>query len=269
MLIFRIIVTKIRNNLPSTQYSNSFSLIFQLALINIRIRYKSTYLGLLWAAIEPLLYFIVLYIVFTSIRSRSDDFAIYLITGIMFFHIFSRGTIGGLISLTTNSSILQSIKVNKEIFPIVATTAAGILAFVSVGVFLGLFPVFQFMPSWTIVLLPIPLLLAIFLILGLSYFLSVVNVFVRDIQNLWQVFVHFFLFFSPIFWTIEEASGILLNIHAINPLGQLIELSHKLVTGNQIPPLNDWLYATSLVAVVFFIGYITFHKLENKITEKI
>jgi lipopolysaccharide transport system permease protein len=187
----------------------------------------------------------------------------------MFFHIFSRGTIGGMISLTTNSSIMQSIKIRKEYFPIVATVASGILAFVSVGVFLGLIPIFQFIPSWTIILLPIPLVLTIFLILGLSYFLSIVNVFVRDIQNFWQVFVHFFLFFSPILWTIEEANGILLDIHAINPLGQLIEISHKLVTGNQVPPINDWLYATFLVVTIFIIGYATFHKFENKIMEEI
>jgi lipopolysaccharide transport system permease protein len=187
----------------------------------------------------------------------------------MFFHIFSRGTIGGLVSLTTNSSILQSINIRKEYFPITATVASGILAFVSVGVFLGLFPIFQFMPSWTIILLPIPLLLTIFLILGLSYFLSIVNVFVRDIQNFWQVFVHFFLFFSPILWSIEEANETLLDFHAINPLGQLIELSHKLVTGNQIPPLIDWLYASSLVVIIFIIGYMTFHKLENKIMEEL
>ena len=255
--------------MSSNQYNNSIFLIFQLAILNIKIRFKSTYLGFLWAALEPLLYFIVLYIVFTGIRARSDDFAIYLITGIMFFHIFSRGTIGGLVSLTSNASIIQSIKVRKEYFPIIATTAVGILGLVDVGVFLGLFPIFQFIPSWTIILLPIPFALCIFLILGISYFLSVINVFVRDIQNLWQVSVHFFLFFSPILWTIKEADGILLNIHAINPLGQLIELSHKLITGNQIPPINDWLYATFLVGIIFIIGYLTFHKLENKIMEEI
>jgi len=257
------------DKLLSTPFHDRISLIFNLAILNIKIRFKTTYLGFLWAAIEPLLYFIVLYIVFTSIRARTEDFAIYLITGIMFYHIFARGTSGGLVSLTTNSSILKSINVKKEYFPIVATFAIGILAFVDVGVFLGLMPIFQFSPSWTIILLPIPLILTIILIWGLSYILSITNVFVRDVHNFWLVFVHFFLFFSPILWKIEDAKGILLDIHAINPLGQLIELSHKLVTGDQIPPLNDWLYATFLVFIIFGVGYVVFHKFENRIAENL
>jgi len=253
----------------SSNLKHRTSLIFNLAILNIKIRFKKTYLGFLWAAIEPLLYFVVLYIVFSSIRETGTDFAIYLITGIMLYHIFARGTSGGLISLTNNSSILQSINVKKQYFPIVATVAIGILAFVDIGVFLGLMPIFQFTPSWTIILIPIPIILTIFLIWGLSYILSISNVFVKDVQNFWVVMVHLFLFFSPILWKIEEVDGILLEIHKINPLGQLIELSHKLVTGSQIPPINDWLYATFLVFVIFIIGYFMFHKLENRITENL
>ena len=52
------------------------------------------------------MYFTVLYVVFTSIREREETFAIYLITGIMFFHIFGRGTAGGLSSLTSNAGKL-------------------------------------------------------------------------------------------------------------------------------------------------------------------
>ena len=94
-------------------------------------------MGLLWAAIEPLAYFIVLYVVFSTIRDSGTDFAIYLITGIMFYHIFARGTSGGLASLVMNGGIMQSVNIRREFFPIVATVAIGILAFVDVGVFLA------------------------------------------------------------------------------------------------------------------------------------
>lgn len=231
------------------------------------MRFRNTYLGFLWAAIEPLLYFTVLYVVFTTIRERPENFAIYLITGVMLFHIFGRGTSGGLISLTTSGGIIKSYKINREFFPVVATVAIGLLAFVDVGVFFGLMPVFEFTPSWTIILLPIPLILLLILILGLSYFLSIVNVFVRDIQPLWMIFVHTLLFTSPIFWYLDNAHGILLDIQKINPLGQLIEISHKLVINGQIPPLNDWAYTASYVFVIFFLGYFVFHKLESKTVE--
>jgi len=99
------------------------NIIFHFAISNIKLRFKNTYFGFMWAAIEPLLYFLVLYIVFTNIRDNSNDFAIYLITGIMIFNIFSNGTSGGLTSISANGEIIKSIRIKREFFPIVTTTA--------------------------------------------------------------------------------------------------------------------------------------------------
>ena len=224
-------------------------------------------MGLLWAAIEPLAYFVVLYLVFSTIRESGTDFAIYLITGVLFYHIFSRGTSGGLVSLIMNRGILQSVNIRRAFFPVVATVAIGILAFVDLGVFFGVMPIFQFIPSWTIVLLPIPLFLLLVLILGISFLLSVVNVYIRDISNIWAILIHTLLFVSPIFWRLEEADGILLQIHKINPLGQLIDISHKLVIDGQIPPLYDWIYTTLFIFGIFALGFFVFHKLQDRVVE--
>jgi len=255
--------------LPLANLWEKRTIVTHLALLNIKIRFQNTYLGFLWAALEPLLYFVVLYVVFTSIRERGEDFAIYLISGIMLYHIFSRGTTGGLTSLVGNSGILKSLNIRKESFPVAATLAIGILALVDVGVFFGLMPIFQFMPNWTILLLPIPLALLLLLVLGFSYFLSVITVFVNDIRHLWTIFLFLLLFISPIFWRIEDVDGILLQIHQINPLGQLIEITHKLVINGQIPPLQEWLYASAFVVCILFVGYAVFRKFEKKIVEEL
>jgi len=245
------------------------SLIIHFAVLNLRIRFKNTYLGFLWAAFEPLLYFFVLYVVFTAIRERQENFAIYLITGVMLFHIFIRGTSGGISSLVVHEGIIKSLNLRKEFFPVVATVAIGILAFVDVGIFFGLMPVFQFTPSLSIVFIPLVLILLIVLILGLSYLLSIITIYARDIHILWNIFVHALLFVSPIFWYLDEVDGILLDIQKINPLGQLIEIGHVLVIDGEIPSLNEWLYTTSFILAIFFFGYFVFSRLEDKIPEKL
>ena len=236
---------------------------------NVKLRFKNTYFGFIWSALEPLLYFIVLYVVFTSIRARENDYAIYLITGIMIFHIFSRGTSGGLSSITNSGGLIQSIRIKRDFFPIVATTTSAILAIVSVGVFLGLMPVFQFIPTYTIFLIPLVLILLFVLILGLSFFLSVSVVWIKDIKLIWPIFSHSLLFISPIFWRVDSAKGILLDFLKINPLGQLIELAHKLVIDGEIPPLNDWLYTTAWVFGIFISGYFIFKILQERIVEEL
>jgi len=205
--------------------------------------------------------------VFTGIRETEENFAIYLITGVILFHIFVRGTSGGLSSLMINSGIIQSINIRKEFFPVVSTVAIGLLAFVDVGVFFGLMPVFEFIPSLTIILLPVILLLLIILILGLSYILSIAAPYIRDVQLLWIIFTHSLLFVSPIFWHVDRVDGILLEIQKINPLGQLIEMAHVLVIDGQIPSLNEWLYTTSIIFGIFFVGYFVFNKKADKVAE--
>ena len=94
---------------------NRLSLIFYFAKLNLKVRFKNTHIGYVWAALEPLVYFVVLYIVFTTIRQREEDFAIYILTGIMIYQIFSKGTNGGIGVLVQNGGILQSIKIKKDI----------------------------------------------------------------------------------------------------------------------------------------------------------
>lgn len=246
------------------------SIIIHFALLNIKLRFKNTYFGFTWAAIEPLLYFIILYVVFSSIKERNiEDFPIYLITGIMFFHIFNRGSSGGIGSLINNRNILISLNIQKEFFPIASTITIGILAFVDVAVFFFLMPLFQFIPSWTIIFLPIPLFLLILLILGLNFMLSIVNVYARDIQHFWIIFTHALFFVTPIFWYLKDVNGILLTIHNINPLSQLIEIGHQIVIYRQVPPLADWLYSSFLVFIVLTIGFLVFQKLKNKAIEQL
>jgi len=245
------------------------SLIIHFAIINIKIRFKGTYLGLLWTAIEPTLTFILLYIVFTSLRVRDDNFAIYLLTGIIIYHVFTRGTLAGLASLRGNRNIIKSLNIRNEIYPVMTTAATALLVFVQVGVFFGLMPFFHFIPPWTVVLLPIVIALVLLLTLGFSYILSIINVYVRDVQPLWTVIIHAVFFVTPIFWYLDNAQGILLEIHKFNPIGQIIELGHKIVVYGQIPPLADWLYTGLFVFAILIVGYALFQKYESRIAEEL
>lgn len=256
---------------PLTDVWNKRTLILHLAITNIKIRFKGTYLGFLWMGLEPLLTFLLLYVVFTTIRlNPGENFAIYLITGLALYHIFVRGTMGGLSSLRGNSGILKSLNIQKEIFPVSATVTMAIFSIVEIVVLIGLMPFFQFMPTITILLLPIPIILMLTLVLGMSYLLSIINVYVKDIQTFWGVAVHALFFISPIFWYLNDVEqSILVTIQTINPVGQIIELTHKLVVFHEIPPLSDWLYTSAFVFSILIFGYLFFRKFEKRIVEEL
>lgn len=255
--------------LPILGLKNQCPQIMHFAWKNIKIRYRGSYLGLLWTALEPLLFFVFLYVLFSSIKiGVKEDFEIYLLIGIVLYHTFVRGTQGGLASLRQNIGILSSINIKREFFPVVSTTTSSLMLLIELVVFFSLMPVFGFVPSWTLVLLPVVLILLQLLILGTSYLLSITFVYIKDVQPLWSVFAHALIFITPIFWYLDDASGIALEVQKINPLGQLIELAHQIVFG-QIPPLNDWLYTAAIVFGILFVSFAVFKKFEKKVVEVI
>ena len=245
------------------------SLIFHLSLLEIKMRYKESYLSFLWIALEPLFMFIILYIVFSSIREpREENFAIYLISGVIIYHLFNKGTVMGLTSLRNNQGILKSLSIDKKIFPIVATTTTAIFLTIELVIFFGIMPFVSFIPTLTLGLFPLILGLLLLLVLGLSYILSVLYIKIPDIQPIWTIIVYAMLFVSPIFWSLDQANSILLAIQKVNPLGQLIDLFHQIIF-NEIPVIEEWLYTSSIIFTILIIGYFFFKKFEDRIVEEL
>jgi len=225
-------------------------------------------MGFLWTAVEPMLVFILLYTVFTSLKFETgENFAIYLLIGITLFHIFARGTLAGLVSLQNYRHVITSTNIKPEFFPVMVTTATAILVFVEMAVLFALMPIFQFVPPWTIVFLPAILILMLLLTLGFSYMLSIIHAYVRDIQPIWAVITHAMFFVTPIFWFVNDAEQVLLELHKINPVGQLIEIAHKIVVFGEVPAINDWIYSIVFVLGIFIFGFVLFQKFEAKVAE--
>ena len=255
---------------PLVNLWNRKAAILHFAWLSIKIPFRGTYFGLLWTIIEPLLFFVFLYALFTSIRGLGgkEDFAIYLLTGIVLYHAFARGTQRGMNSLRSNIGVISSIDIRREFFPVVSTTTSTITLLIEIAVLFALMPVFSFIPSWTVVFLPLLLILLIVLILGFSYLLSIISIYVKDFIPFWGIITTALLFLSPIFWYLEDAGGFAVGIQKINPVGQIIELGHKMIFGQAIP-LGDWLYTSAFVFGIFIFGYAVFQKLQKRVVEVI
>jgi len=138
---------------------------------------------------------------------------------------------------------------------------------VEIGVFFLVLPFLGFTPTWTIVFLPIILGLLLVLLLGMNYLLSIAFAYAKDVQTFWGIITSVLFFATPVFWYLEDAGEMALFIQSINPLGQIIELAHKVVFG-QIPPIGDWLYTTAIVFGILGIGYAAFQRFQKNILEK-
>lgn len=246
------------------------SLIWTLAVIDLKIKYRNSVLGFFWTFLEPLLLLAVLYLVFTNIfKSDIEYFPLYLLLGIIIWNVIVRTTSFSLTSIIDRKGILTQINFPREIFVIsssITVLLMFIFEFMAFGIFLG---IFQFLPPVSALLLPYILLLLFIFVLGLSFALSSLNVYFRDVQFIWTVILHAGFFLVPIFYSLEILPQEIRRIIVLNPMAQIIEMAHNTVLYNVLPSLEDLTYTTVIVVVTFFVGYFIFKRLEGKMVEEL
>ena len=93
-------------------------LMFELVKKDIKLKYRRSYLGILWTLLEPLLTMIVLTVVFSGFYGKSDRaFPIYVLSGRLLYSFFSSGTKAACKSIRSNASIIKKVYVPKYIYP--------------------------------------------------------------------------------------------------------------------------------------------------------
>lgn len=241
-----------------------------LAIDDIKTRYRNSVLGFLWTFLEPLLMLSVLYFVFSNIfKSNIQDYPLYLLLGLIIWYMFSRSSTMGLSSLINKGSIIQQIYFRREIVVISACLTAFIMMvfeFAAFGVFVA---IFHLKPSPTIVLFPLVLIDVFFLSLGISFFLSVLNVRFRDISFIWQVILQAGFFISPIIYKLDMFPENISAILKFNPLVPIFDAAHDLVLYNTLPSLISVAYMIISTTIIFLVGYLVFRIKNKKIAEEL
>ena len=246
------------------------ALIWNFAIYDLKIRYRNSILGFLWTILEPLLMLGVLYVIFTSIfPSKIEHFGLYLLLGIILWNNFSRGTESSLNSITSRSSIVKQIYFPREVLPISSSISSLIMLMLELVVLAAFMIVLEFIPPITIIWLPLILILEFFLILGLSFPLSILNIRYKDIQFIWKIVVQVGFFATPIIYKLEMLPTELQSILKFSPMVQVVDISHDLALFNKLPSEESIIIGISSTLIILFLGYLIFRKLQRGIVEEL
>lgn len=233
-------------------------------------RYRGTYLGAVWALVNPLLMLAVYTFVFNYVfaaRFGTDpaetrgQYAVILFCGITIYAVFSETVVRSCGLVLDNPNY-----VTKVVFPLEVLPAAGLLSslmFSAFGIALviaGTWACFGRVP-WTVVLLPVVLLPAAFLALGLSWFLASLTVFVRDAANLAVIVVsQLMLFMTPIFYRVENLPAEMRGVAALNPMAGVVESARRVMIYGEMPEWRALGIAGAAGLVTMVLGYAWFVK---------
>ncbi len=241
-------------------------LLYELVKKNIKLKYRRSYLGILWTLIEPLLTMMVLTMVFGTLLGKGDaQYPIYILCGRLLYTFFSSGTKAGLKSISNNASMVKKVYVPKYIYVISSVISNFITFLISLIVLVGVGVVLKVKPTGYIVQAIVPLLILFVFTLGLSLILSTLNVFFRDIEYIWSVLSMLIMYASAIFYQTERV----INtgnawVFDINPVYMCIANFRNAVLYGT--PMNvNYSVTSAVVAVVtLIIGSLLFYKKQDK-----
>lgn len=248
-------------------------LLYMLAYRDIKVRYKQSVMGFLWAILMPVLIVMAGVVVryayalssgkplvmadIVSVAVKSLPWA-FLVSSIRF----------GCNSLTGNQNLVTKIYFPKEIFPMAAVLASLFDFCMASGALSILLLAIQ--TGWSAYLLWTPVLLLAMVVMatGIGMFVSAASLFFRDVKYLVEVLLTFGIFFTPVFYDVrmfgDKGKWLLLN-----PVAPVLEGLSACVARQQSPELPWLAYSFGFATLVLLGGYIFFKHLEPAFAESI
>ncbi len=231
-------------------------------------RYRGSVIGIFWSLFNPLLMLAVYTFVFSVIfkarwsggSESKTEFALLLFSGMIIFNLFAECINRAPSLIVSNQNYVKKVVFPLEILPWVGLGAALFHAAISLGVWLAAYLILFSAPSVTILYLPLVLLPFCLFIMGFSWALASLGVFLRDVGQFIGILTTVMMFLSPVFYpasALPEAYRILMYI---NPLTPVIEQTRDVLFWGKAPDfvmLGFYLIATSFIA---WLGFALFQK---------
>ena len=248
----------------AAMYRYSF-LISQLVIRDFKSKYKRSILGVFWSFLNPLLTMTVQFLVFsTFFSSDTQNYPVYLLSGVVCFSFFNECTTMCLSSISGNARLITKVYIPKYIFPLARTISS------SINLGISLIPLLLASLVLGVAIRPQAILFFYFLIcliifsLGIGLFLSALMVFFRDIQFLWSVLTQIWMYATPIFYPAEIIPEKYRFIVRFNPLYHFIGNCRTCLINGISPEPKAYFFCLFFTLASLAIGAYTFKKTQDK-----
>lgn len=215
-------------------------LLFFLTWRDIKIRYKQTLLGALWAILQPVLLMVVFSLFFGRLGKVPSDgvpYPIFSYTGLVPWTLFTYALTQASNSLVGNSQLLTKVYFPRLVLPI-ASTFAGVVDFaLSFLVLIGMMVFYGLWPTWaTLPMLPVLVVVCLVASIGVGMWLAALNVRYRDVAYTLPFLTQLWLFATPIAYPSSEIPGQWRVLYGLNPMAGVIDGFRWAMIGTGRPP---------------------------------
>lgn len=258
-------------SLPIELWQNRH-LIWKLAKNDFKKRYAGSYLGMIWAMVQPVVTVLMYWIVFDKIFGSSGPmregievpFVLFLTAGLVPWFFFSEAITNGTMALIEYKYLVKQVVFKISILPIIKVIAAVFIHVFFVGVLLVVAIGYGYYPSiYTIQIIYYSICLFIFA-LAISYSTCAIVVFFRDLSQIINIGLQIGMWATPILWNIEDLKEGFLTILKLNPLVYIVNGYRTAIYGN----LWFWqdfystMYFWIITMILFGVGALIFKRLK-------
>jgi lipopolysaccharide transport system permease protein len=244
------------------------SLIRNLVHREVVGRYKGSMLGIFWSLANPIFMLAVYTFVFSVVfktrwQAGSDsktEFALVLFAGLMIFNLFSECVSRAPSLILANVNYVKKVVFPLEILPWVTMGSALFHLMVSLGVWLAAYTLLFGVPHWQLVLLPLVILPLVLFVMGVSWGLSALGVYLRDVGQVIGLLITVLMFLTPIFYPSSALPEKYQTLMLLNPLTPPIEMARGMLYFGELPNVS-LLVLYSFISLMFAVlGFAWFQK---------
>lgn len=244
---------------------NYRELLASFTMRDIKIRYKQTALGFLWAIIQPLFMMLIFTIIFggfAKIPSEGIPYPLFSFAALLPWMLFSEGLTRSTMSMVANANIMTKVYFPRLIMPISGILSPLVDFAVSISILVLMMAYYGFVPTINIIFLPLFILLALATSLGIGLWLSALNVKYRDFQYTVPFIIQLWMYASPVVYPASMIPEAIRPLYGLNPMAGVIEGFRWALLGTEIP--GPMIFVSVGVVVVLLIsGMFYFRRMEQ------
>ncbi len=247
--------------ISAKQYRASFrSILKYLVLGELKIKYKSRFLGILWALIDPLMLMLIYLVLVKFIFQRGGPtYAVELLTGLIAYRWFSTSIVQAARSLVSNGKLLQTVKFPFSVLPVSKVLIGGVDMLVGFVILFIMTLFFDVEPTLNWLWLPVLLLVEFQFVIAFSLIVSIVGVYFRDLLNILQFGVRILLYLSPVLYNIEQLPVDYQVLYTVlSPFAPLIDSFKRVLIFGQHP--SPFMFVFIILSVVCWFIAIALYR---------
>lgn len=238
--------------------------------------YRSSYLGMLWAFLSPLLMVVLLTLVFSEILNirfkevtgdSALNFGLYLYCGLLPFTTYSEALSRGVNVIRRNSEMVQRVVFPVEILPLSTVLTSLIQAAFGLGALMFVLLVVEQRLHVSVLLLPIVLVPQVLFVLGLTYLMAVAGTYLPDVREALRAVIRASFFITPVIWPVERVPDNLRLLVDLNPLAFLVGAYRDLVLDGELPGMMATVYFSLFAVAMFGFGLALFNRLKHNFAD--